>query len=215
MGDESDYWETMTPTQGVYVEFYAADQTPQPTDGDGKTRVCPNDQLIYKNAQLRMQHPITGENIDLEFRGPFTFIRHVSTTSPYPTALYEFNKHAYSYDKKYFAPAGNNVLLACDGNYIIRNSYMRFWSGYFYGKLYNGPIEENPNYKCDEENTYFYTTYDPYSSSGGEQKCSSGSSDGTSPNGSSWNCHWEWVIIEVNDGGGWTTYWEGWATICG
>ncbi len=57
-----------------------------PLDGYGKRRVCPNEEVQKFNAHLRMTY--NREEIDLDFRGPFTFLRHVSTTSPYPTALY-------------------------------------------------------------------------------------------------------------------------------
>src|SRR5881398_1124 len=74
--DPSDTWEWMSETVPTYVEMVALDQTPHPDDGVG--RVCPNDQLIERNANLRMDH--NGEMINFYFRGPFTFMRHVSTT---------------------------------------------------------------------------------------------------------------------------------------
>jgi hypothetical protein len=149
-GDESDDWPYMTAVTGTYVEIVAADQTPQPYDNDASRRVCPNDQLIGRNAHLRMNYRL--ETLDFDFRGPFTFVRHVSTTSPYPTALYVFNRNAYTRDNKYYAPAGNNVLLACDGRYVFRNNVIRVWTGHFYGKLYNGPIVLNPDYDgCGDE----------------------------------------------------------------
>jgi hypothetical protein len=207
-GDESDSWETMTQAQGTYYEVVAADQTPQPSDGldPWKPRVCPNDQLIQRNAQLRMNHTDTGEEIDLEFRGPFEFMRHVSTSgSPYPTALYRFRKPAYSYDKRYLAPANNNVLLACDGNYVVNNAMIRFWRGFLLGKLYNGPIESNPD--C-EDSRFSTARYNPYGTE--DEECdapSSGSSNGVS-------CIVDWIRIEYWDGLSWQLYWFGSATVC-
>jgi hypothetical protein len=148
-GDESDNWPYMTALTGTYVEIVAADQTPQPYDNDASRRVCPNDQLVGRNAHLRMNYRL--ETLDFDFRGPFTFVRHVSTTSPYPTALYIFNRNAYTRDNKYYAPARNNVLLACDGRYVFRNNVIRVWTGHFYGKLYNGPIVRNPEYEDCED----------------------------------------------------------------
>ena len=141
IGDPSDSWEWMSATVPTYVEMVALDQTPHADDG--VARVCPDDQLIMRNANLQMEH--NGETINFYFRGPFTFLRRVSTTSPYPTALYRFNKDTYSDDRKYYAPAGNGVLLACDGHYVLNNDLIRLWVGHFYGKLYNGPILPNPS----------------------------------------------------------------------
>lgn len=153
-----------------------------------------------------MKHPDTGEDIDLEFRGPFEFIRHVSTSgSPYPTAVYKFRKPAYSYDKKYLAPANNSVLLACDGNYVINNGFFRFWSGYLFGKLYNGPIEINPD--C-EDSQFSTVRYDPYGTE--DEDC------GTSSTGGSYgsSCYVEWIRIEYWDGTAWKLFWFGSATVC-
>jgi len=145
--NETDSWPYMTPLTGQYVEIVAADQTPHPYDNDETRRVCPNDQFVGLNAHLRMNYRL--ETLDFDFRGPFTFVRHVSTTSPYPTALYIFNYNAYTRNNKHYAPAGNNVLLACDGRYVFRNNVIRLWTGHFYGKLYNGPIVLNPAYDDD------------------------------------------------------------------
>lgn len=46
---------------------------------------------------------------------------------------------------------------------------------------------------------------DPYSGAGGGGGGGSGGS----------GCQVEWVVIEVNYGSGWETYWEGYATVCG
>lgn len=54
--------------------------------------------------------------------------------------------------------------------------------------------------------------YDP------DQPCddpgSPGGSGGTAPTGGSSSCHTEWVVVEVNDGSGWSTWWEGYAIVC-
>lgn len=190
--DPTDGWAYLTPTQPVYVELRASDQTPHPDDGPGKRRVCPNDQWIERNAHLRMNHGL--ETIDLDFRGPFTFLRHVSTASPYPTAAYRFNRNAYSHDDKYYAPAGGQVLLACDGNYVLNNGLIRLWVGYLYGKGYTGDIVRNPDYQdpgaseggCEDgigepgdqpDLPYTSHSYDPYTpeSEGGAGECSGGS----------------------------------------
>lgn len=171
-GDESDNWPYITPLSGSYVEIVAADQTPQPYDNDAKVRVCPNEAYVGRNAHLRMNYRL--ETLDFDFRGPFTFVRHVSTTSPYPTALYIFNRNAYTRNNKYYAPAGNNVLLACDGRYVARGNVIRLWVGHLHGKLYNGPIVLNPNYdECEDGGGGGGTElmhvvdpgYDPYDSS--------------------------------------------------
>lgn len=149
-GDDTDGWDYLTSGTPVWVEIPADDQTPNSEDGYGKRRVCPNDQMIMKNAHLRMNYGL--ETLDLDFRGPFSFIRHVSTMepaeggSPYPTATYRFPQNAYSRDNKYYAPAGGEVLLACDGNYVVNNAVFRMWVGHLYGKLYNGDIVRNPDY---------------------------------------------------------------------
>src|SRR4051794_37170242 len=72
----SDGWEYMTPFSSTAVEILASDQTPHAEDGESGPRVCPNDQIIERNAHLRMEY--AGEEIDLDFRGPFQFMRHVS-----------------------------------------------------------------------------------------------------------------------------------------
>ena len=188
--DDSDYWAYMSPENPVYAELWAFDQTPDPLDGYDKRRVCPNEEVQKFNAHLRMNYGL-GE-IDLDFRGPFTFLRHVSTTgSPYPTALYRFNRNAYTRDNKYYAPAGGNVLLACNGNYIVDNRVLgRVWYGYLYGKLYNGPIVRNPGYEepCASNNVgpngellpYADAEYDPYDSDSGwgADDCAEGGTDG-------------------------------------
>ena len=192
--DESDHWAYMSPENPVYTELWALDQTPDPLDGYDKRRVCPNEEVQKFNAHLRMTY--NREEIDLDFRGPFTFLRHVSTTSPYPTALYRFNRNAYTRDNKYYAPAGGNVLLACDGNYIVDNRVLgRVWYGYLYGKLYNGPIVRNPDYDEDCGNNsvgpngellpYADAEYDPYNpdTSWGAGDCVEGGTDGGSGGG--------------------------------
>src|SRR3990170_6071481 len=63
-GDETDGWEYLTPGTPVWVEIPADDQTPNSLDGYGKRRVCPNDQLIFKNAHLRMNYGM--ETLDLD-----------------------------------------------------------------------------------------------------------------------------------------------------
>lgn len=200
-GDETDDWPYMTPEAGTYVEILADVQTPQPLDNDLTVRVCPNDQYVGRNAHLRMHYRL--ETLDFDFRGPFTFVRHVSTTSPYPTALYIFNRNAYTRDNKYYAPAGNNVLLACNGRYVIRNNVIRLWAGHLYGKLYNGPIVLNPDYdECEdgggggaggggtELTTVADPGYDPYNpsyqpaSGGGGSGCAPGGDDGNPSGGS-------------------------------
>lgn len=198
-GDETDSWEYLTPGTAVYVEIPANDQTPSIEDGYGKRRVCPNDQLVGRNAHLRMNYGL--ETLDIDFRGPFQFERHVSTLppadggSPYPTATYRFHTNAYTRDNKYYAPGGNSVLLACDGNYVVRNSVFRLWSGHLYGKLYNGPIVRNPGYEdpeCDEAGGSwggsgsstqiiqdpYSESYDPYEPSWGYQDCAGGTDGG-------------------------------------
>ena len=161
-GTASDAWPYMTPVTGVYVEIRAANQTPQPSDGQ---RVCPNDQVVGRNAHLRMTH--NGDELDLDFRGPFTFLRHVSTSgSPWPTALYRFPNNTYSRDNRYYAPGGGNVLLACDGRYVLNNWAVRLWTGHLYGKLYNGPlvwvgsVSTGPCRPGDDP--VYMTSYDPY-----------------------------------------------------
>lgn len=193
-GDDTDAWEYLTPGTPVWVEIPADDQTPHSEDGYGKRRVCPNDQLIQKNAHLRMNYGL--EELDLDFRGPFSFIRHVSTLppaeggSPYPTATYRFYQNAYTRDNRYYAPAGGEVLLACDGNYVANNVFIRLWVGYLYGKLYNGPIVRNPNFTaCSEggstsgntarRSDLYEDDYDPYEPAWGYQECEGGT-DGAS-----------------------------------
>jgi hypothetical protein len=141
---------------------------------DGR-RVCPNEEFEKYNAHLRMEYGL--ETLDFDFRGPFGFIRHVSTTSPYPTALYRFSTNAYTRDKKYYAPGGNNVLLACNGRYLFDNrTFGRLWVGNVYGKLYNGPIVRNPEYEepCDAggggggyDHLLVSGIYDPYNPGSG------------------------------------------------
>lgn len=199
-GDDTDGWDYLTPGTPVWVEILADDQTPTSEDGYGKRRVCPNDQMIIKNAHLRMNYGL--ETLDIDFRGPFSFIRHVSTLppaeggSPYPTATYRFPQNAYSRDNKYYAPAGGEVLLACDGNYWVNNFLTRLWVGHLYGKLYNGPIVRNPDYdECggsdggggpggfEEPMTMMTTPAETTSSTCG------GGGPGVDPGGSTYRCY--------------------------
>ncbi|HET6765482.1 MAG TPA: hypothetical protein VFH27_17470 [Longimicrobiaceae bacterium] len=234
-GDPSDYWEWMSETVPTYVELVALDQTPH--SDDGVTRICPNDQLIERNANLRMAH--NGEMINFYFRGPFQFIRHVSTTSPFPTALYRFSKDAPSDDGKYYAPRGNNVLLACDGHYVLDNSLIRLWVGHFYGKLYNGPILPTggtnqiacsdgggggteygplwPTYPVDYGPHYDQSidnaSYDPYAPDAQEFDCGSiggggGLGSGGNTDGEGAGCTAEYIVIEISHDGGAT--WSVW-----
>jgi hypothetical protein len=190
-GDASDSWPYTSPTAPVYVEIPADDQTPHADDGPGR-RVCPNDQMFFGfNAHLRMNYGL--ETLDLDFRSPFSFIRHVSTTSPYPTAAYRFHRNAYSRDNKYYAPANNQVLLACNGYYVVENRVMRTWVGYLYGKNYTGDIVRNPEYEepgsgggCGDgaepevDNLVTDNTYDPYDSGpvAGGEACAGGGEGG-------------------------------------
>lgn len=186
-GDATDSWPYIKTTEGVYTEIMADVQEVQFDDG---RRTCPNDQLIEHNAHLRMNYGL--ETLDFDFRGPFTFIRHVSTTSPFPTAAYRFHRNAYTRDNKYYAPAGGQVLLACDGRYIADNRAFRIWVGHLYGKNYTGSIVRNPDYedpnggaggtKCDGPKT-LYAIYDPYSPEDDED-CDTGDVAGGGGDGS-------------------------------
>lgn len=147
-GDETDLWPYITPDAPAYMTFVADDQTPHADDGPNK-RTCPTDPWLRGNAHLRMHYGL--ETLDFDFRGPFSFIRHVSTTSPYPTAAYLFHRNAYTRDRKYYAPAGGQILLACDGYYVSDNAALRLWTGYLYGKNYTGDIVRNPDYEDPED----------------------------------------------------------------
>lgn len=49
------------------------------------------------------------------------------------------------------------------------------------------------------------------------EPCNDGSYGGGGGSGGSeegGSCKTEWIAIEINDGSGWRTYWEGWATVC-
>lgn len=66
-------------------------------------------------------------------------------------------------------------------------------------------------YQCG---TRYMLVYDP------DQPCDdvggggSGGGGGDTGTGSGSGCRTEYVVIEVNDGSGWRTYWEGYATVC-
>jgi hypothetical protein len=82
---------------------------------------------------------------------------------------------------------------------------------------YGGTIKKMDEV-CGPGDSYIYDPgYDP-SEDGGEVCGGSGEDDGGSgDSGSSANCHTEYLIVEVSYDGGrtWSTYWEGYGTVCG
>lgn len=56
--------------------------------------------------------------------------------------------------------------------------------------------------------------YDPETCDADSGGCSGGGGGGDDGGGGS-NCTVQWIVIEVNDGSGWRTWWEGYATVCG
>jgi hypothetical protein len=193
-----------------------------------------SDRLVGFNAHLRMSYGL--ETLDFDFRGPFTFVRQVSTLavaeggSPWPTALYIFHSNAYTRDDRYYAPAGNNVLLGCDGHYVVNVFGNRLWVGRLYGKLYNGPIVRNPRYEDPECGDGGGGGWDPWDDpihmtgtgafpdsvdDGMTSGC--GGSDGASGAGSgNYSCVWDYVTLEISYDGGrtWQHFWSGWLQVC-
>jgi hypothetical protein len=62
----------------------------------------------------------------------------------------------------------------------------------------------------------FQVIYDPDDTSYNEDCGGTSGSGGGGGSGSTSGsgCHIEWVAIEIDVGAGWTTYWEGYATVC-
>ncbi|HET7461623.1 MAG TPA: hypothetical protein VFJ82_10250 [Longimicrobium sp.] len=60
-----------------------------------------------------------------------------------------------------------------------------------------------------------YDPGDPAYSSGSCGGSSGGGGTGGGGGGGSGSCVTDWVTIEINDGNGWRTYWQGYAIVCG
>lgn len=226
----SDGWQYIT-AAGIHVEMPADDQIPGEYF-DGR-RSCPFG-LVGRNAHLRMTFGL--ETLDFDFRGPFTFLRNVSTLgvpdggTPWPTALYTFHSNAYTRDDRYYAPAGGNVLLACDGSYVLNVFGNRLWVGHLYGKLYNGPIVRNSRYEDPDcgsggggpwnpwDDPVYISGSDPTPAAVERDQISDcdGGTGGGGAGDNGYTCTWDYVTFEISYDGGrtWHHFWSGWVPVC-
>ena len=63
--------------------------------------------------------------------------------------------------------------------------------------------------RCDTQ-----IIYDPETCELDSGSCGGGSGGGGDDGGGGMTCRTEYIIIEINDGTGWRTWWEGYATVC-